>query len=46
MITSTKKLDKINTYKRLKFFVYKGLLKGWGPNQIHGDEKINTPMIR
>ncbi|MGY6648497.1 IS30 family transposase [Wenyingzhuangia sp. IMCC45574] len=36
-------LDKINTHKRLKFYVYKGLLKGWTPEQISGRIKIEYP---
>jgi len=36
-------LDKINTYKRLKFFVYKGLLEGWSPDQISGRLKDKYP---
>ena len=28
--------DKINTYNKLKIYVYKGLLKGWSPEQISG----------
>ncbi len=41
-------LDKINTYKRLKFFVYKGLLEGWSPDQISGrlkDKYPNDPVM-
>ena len=29
-------LDKISTYSLLKFFVYKGLLSNWTPEQISG----------
>uniref|UniRef100_UPI00048708B0 IS30 family transposase n=1 Tax=Mesonia mobilis TaxID=369791 RepID=UPI00048708B0 len=36
-------LDKINTYKRLKFFVYKGLLEGWSPDQISERLKDKYP---
>lgn len=36
-------LDKINTYKRLKIYVYKGLLKGWSPEIISGRIKITYP---
>ena len=36
-------LDKISTYKSLKFYVYKGLLKGWTPEQISGRIKIKYP---
>lgn len=35
--------DKINTYKRLKVFVYKGLLSGFSPEQIGGRIKIMYP---
>jgi len=35
--------DKINTYNRLKIFVYKGLLKGWSPEQISGRIKLKYP---
>ncbi|WBL23723.1 IS30 family transposase [Zunongwangia sp. HRR-M8] len=41
-------LDKINTYIRLKFFVYKGLLEGWSPDQISGrlkDKYPNDPVM-
>ena len=33
-------LDKISTYKPLKHSVYKGLLKGWTPEQISGRIKV------
>jgi len=36
-------LDKINTYKMLKIYVYKGLLKGWSPEQIAGRIKDCYP---
>ena len=36
-------LDKISTHKRLKFYVYKGLLNGWTPEQISGSIKIKYP---
>ncbi|MCB4800406.1 hypothetical protein LG649_16275, partial [Tamlana sp. PT2-4] len=36
-------LDKISTYNALKFYVYKGLLKGWTPEQISGRLKIDYP---
>ena len=42
-------LDKINSHKRLKFFVYKGLLQGWSPEQISGrlkDEYPNDPVMK
>lgn len=35
--------DKINTYNRLKIFVYRGLLSGWSPEQISGRLKLNYP---
>lgn len=41
-------LDKISTYKSLKFFVYKGLLLGWTPEQISGRLKEvypNNPIM-
>lgn len=36
-------LDKISTYGRLKFYVYKGLLKKWSPEQISGRIKKDYP---
>jgi IS30 family transposase len=36
-------LDKINTYKRLKAFVYRGLLSGFSPEQIGGRIKVLYP---
>ena len=36
-------LDKISTHKPLKHYVYKGLLKGWTPEQISGRIKIQYP---
>ena len=41
-------LNKINTHKKLKFYVYKGLLKGWSPDQISGrlkDKYPNDPVM-
>jgi len=38
-----RKLDKINTHKRLKLFVYKGLLNKLSPEQIAGRIKILYP---
>lgn len=35
--------DKINTYKRLKAFVYRGLLSGFSPEQIAGRIKVLFP---
>jgi transposase, IS30 family len=35
--------DKINTYKRLKSFVYRGLLSGFSPEQIAGRIKLLYP---
>ena len=36
-------LDEISTFIALKFYVYKGLLKGWTPEQISGRLKIDYP---
>lgn len=36
-------LDKISTYPRLKRYVYRGLLKGWSPEQISGRIKVEHP---
>ena len=36
-------LDKISTYKQLKFYVYKGLLSNWTPEQIAGRIKEKYP---
>jgi IS30 family transposase len=36
-------IDKIGTYNLLKFYVYKGLLKQWSPEQIAGRIKIEYP---
>ena len=41
-------LDKISTYSLLKFFVYKGLLSNWTPEQISGRIKElypNNPIM-
>ena len=35
--------DKINSYNRLKIFVYRGLLSGWSPEQISGRIKLKYP---
>lgn len=35
--------DKINTYKSLRTFVYRGLLSGFSPEQISGRIKLNYP---
>jgi IS30 family transposase len=35
--------DKIGTYNRLKFYVYKGLLNQWSPEQISGRIKDSYP---
>ena len=35
--------DKIGTYKSLKFYVYKGLLNQWSPEQIAGRIKLEYP---
>ena len=36
-------LDKIETHSLLRFYVYKGLLKNWSPEQISGRIKIDYP---
>jgi IS30 family transposase len=36
-------LDKIDTYGRLKVYVYRGLLKHWSPEQISGRIKKDYP---
>jgi IS30 family transposase len=36
-------LDKISTFKQLKFYVYKGLLSNWTPEQIAGRIKQDYP---
>jgi IS30 family transposase len=35
--------DKIDTYNKLKIFVYRGLLSGWSPEQISGKIKLEYP---
>ena len=35
--------NKIDTYNKLKIFVYKGLLEGWSPEQISGRIKYKYP---
>ncbi len=35
--------DKIGTYSKLRFYVYKGLLKAWSPEQISGRIKLEYP---
>jgi len=35
--------DKINTYKSLKIYVYRGLLNGYSPDQIAGSIKLLYP---
>lgn len=35
--------DKINTYQRLKIYVYRGLLRQWSPEQISGRIKQEYP---
>jgi IS30 family transposase len=35
--------DKINTHKRLKLYVYRGLLNGYSPDQIAGSIKLLYP---
>ncbi|TXD80938.1 IS30 family transposase [Subsaximicrobium wynnwilliamsii] len=36
-------LDKINTYNKLKIYVYRGLLNAWSPEQISGKIKLDYP---
>lgn len=36
-------LDKISSCRKLKFYVYKSLLKGWSPEQISGRIKLDYP---
>ena len=36
-------LDKISTFKKLRIYVYRGLLNGWSPEQISGRIKIDYP---
>ncbi len=41
-------LDKISTYKKLRIYVYRGLLDGWSPEQISGrikDDYPNDPIM-
>jgi IS30 family transposase len=41
--------DKINTHRRLKIYVYRGLLNEWSPEQIAGrikEEYPNDPVMR
>jgi len=35
--------DKISTHKRLKIYVYRGLLNAWSPEQIAGKIKLDYP---
>jgi IS30 family transposase len=35
--------DKITQYSKLKMYVYRGLLKGWSPEQISGRIKLDFP---
>ena len=35
--------DKISTYKRLRIYVYRGLLSAWSPEQIAGKIKLHYP---
>jgi len=35
--------DKINTYNKLKIYVYRGLLSAWSPEQIAGKIKLDYP---
>jgi IS30 family transposase len=43
MYLNKRNRDKINTYNRLKIFVYRGLLNGWSPEQISGRIKLDYP---
>lgn len=36
-------LDKVGTHGRLRFYVYKGLLNGWSPEQIAGRIRLDHP---
>ena len=36
-------LDKISTYRKLKIYVYRGLLSAWSPEQISGKIKLDYP---
>ncbi len=36
-------LDKISSCSKLKFYVYKALLKGWSPEQVSGRIKLDHP---
>jgi IS30 family transposase len=36
-------LDKIGTHSMLRFYVYKGLLNGWSPEQVAGRIKLDYP---
>lgn len=36
-------LDKISTHKSLRWYVYRGLLEGWSPEQISGKIKKDYP---
>jgi len=36
-------LNKIETYKKLQIYVYRGLLKHWSPEQISGRIKVDYP---
>ena len=42
-ILNKRNLDKISSYSKLKFFVYKGLLSNWTPEQISGRIKELYP---
>ena len=48
-VNATKRTkDKINTHKRLKLYVYRGLLNGYSPDQISGSIKLlypNNPIM-
>lgn len=40
---SKRNFDKISTYKQLRFYVYRGLLSDWTPEQIAGKIKLDFP---
>ena len=41
--TNKRNLDKISSYKKLRFYVFKGLLSQWSPEQIAGKLKLDFP---
>ena len=40
---SKRNYDKISTYQQLRFYVFKGLLSNWTPEQIAGKIKLDFP---